>query len=271
LVLHNPSVPVLARPYDTRPARARGAPVRCIWLATSVEDAQTNAAARLVSRYGRLPADAELKALQKTDVAALLPSVQFRYQRDLEPPDISEGFSRIDIVPFERRRDPARANRAVIVWCDGVLLRSRSERRVPLTPDDVEVFQPRAATLRRYAGEGWRVLGMSWQPEIADGTQSAAGAEAVFARMNELLGLQIDVAFCPHAAGPPRCWCRKPLPGLGVLFVHRYNLDPRSCIYVGAGPQDPGFARRLGFAYRDAGDFFAADLRGPAGESTRER
>jgi aryl-alcohol dehydrogenase-like predicted oxidoreductase/predicted kinase/histidinol phosphatase-like enzyme len=271
IVLDNTYVSRKSRAEVIRAARARGAPVRCIWLATSVEDAQTNAASRLVSRYGRLPADAELKALQKTDVAALLPSVQFRYQRDLEPPDISEGFSRIDIVPFERRRDPARANRAVIVWCDGVLLRSRSERRVPLTPDDVEVFQPRAATLRRYAGEGWRVLGMSWQPEIADGTQSAAGAEAVFARMNELLGLQIDVAFCPHAAGPPRCWCRKPLPGLGVLFVHRYNLDPRSCIYVGAGPQDPGFARRLGFAYRDAGDFFAADLRGPAGESTRER
>jgi hypothetical protein len=28
-------------------------------------------------------------------------------------------------------------------------------------------------------------------------------------------------------------------------------------IYVGGGPQDPGFARRLGFQYRDAGEFFA--------------
>ena len=46
--------------------------------------------------------------------------------------------------------------------------------------------------------------------------------------------------------------------GLGVVFIQKYRLDPSSCIYVGAGPQDPGFARRLGFQYRDAVDFFAA-------------
>ena len=111
------------------------------------------------------------------------PSVQFRYQRELEPPDASEGFSRIDAIDFERRVDASFVNRAVIVWCDGVLLRSRSGARVPLTPDDVEVAADRAAILRQRQSEGFRVLGMSWQPEIADGAQSHAGAQAVFARM----------------------------------------------------------------------------------------
>ncbi len=77
--------------------------------------------------------------------------------------------------------------------------------------------------------------------------------------MNELLGLDIEVGYCPHAAGPPRCWCRKPLPGLGVLFIHRHRLDPERCIYVGAGTQDPGFARRLALTYRNAADFFAPE------------
>jgi hypothetical protein len=27
-------------------------------------------------------------------------------------------------------------------------------------------------------------------------------------------------------------------------------------VYVGSGPQDRGFARRLGFEYRDADEFF---------------
>ena len=99
---------------------------------------------------------------------------------------------------------------------------------------------------------------MSWQPEIAGGIQSSAGADAVFARMRDLLGLDIEVEYCPHPAGPPACWCRKPLPGLGVLFVQRHRLDPTQCIYVGAGPQDPGFARRLGFGYRNATDFFGS-------------
>jgi histidinol phosphatase-like enzyme len=65
-----------------------------------------------------------------------------------------------------------------------------------------------------------------------------------------LAGLPIEVEYCPHAAGPPRCWCRKPLPGLGVLMIQRHRLDPSQCVYVGAGAADPGFARKLGFSYR---------------------
>jgi hypothetical protein len=34
-----------------------------------------------------------------------------------------------------------------------------------------------------------------------------------------------------------------------VLFIEQYKLDPAQCIYVGHGPQDPGFARRLGFQH----------------------
>jgi len=95
------------------------------------------------------------------------------------------------------------------------------------------------------------------EPEIADGKQSPDGVKAVVARMCESLGLEIEVEYCPHAPGPPSCWCRKPLPGLGVVLVHRHRLDPAQCIYVGSGPQDPGLARRLGFTYREAGEFFA--------------
>jgi aryl-alcohol dehydrogenase-like predicted oxidoreductase/predicted kinase/histidinol phosphatase-like enzyme len=257
IVLDNTYVSRKSRAEVLRAAAERGFPVRCIWLATTVEDAQINAAGRLASRYGRLPGDTELKALRKKDIAAFPPTVQFRYQRELEPPDRSEGFSSVEIVPFERRADPSCVHRAVIVWCDGVLLHSRSGRRVPLTPDDVAVRGERALVLRRYEEDGWRLLGMSWQPEIAEGSQSRAGADAVFARMNELMGLQIEVAYCPHPAGPPVCWCRKPLPGLGVLFVQRHQLDPRQCIYVGTGAQDPGFARRLEFQFRAADEFFA--------------
>lgn len=257
VVLDNTYVSRKSRAEVIRAAHARGFPVRCVWMQTSLEDAQTNAVTRLVRRYGRLPAEAELKALRRRDNGVFPPTVQFRYARELEPPELSEGFSQIDVVPFERRSDAAHVGRAVIVWCDGILLRSRSGCRSPLDPDDVEVLPGRADGLRRYQDEGYRLLGASWQPEIADGQQSIEGAHAVFARMNELLGLPLEVGFCPHAAGPPACWCRKPLPGLGVLFAHRYRLDPAQCLYVGAGPQDPGLARRLGFIFRDASEFFA--------------
>jgi aryl-alcohol dehydrogenase-like predicted oxidoreductase/predicted kinase/histidinol phosphatase-like enzyme len=257
VVLDNTYVSRKSRAEVVRAASARGVPVRCIWLSTTLEDSQVNAAWRLVSRYGRLPGDDELADLRKQDIAAFPPTVQFRYQRELEPPDASEGFSRVDVIPFERRTDPGHVNRAVIVWCDDVLLRSRSGGRTPASPDDAVVLEERGPILRRYRDEGWRVLGLSWQPEIADGTRAAADVTDVFTRLNEGLGLAIDVEYCPHGAGPPRCWCRKPLPGLGVLLIHRHQLDPAQCIYVGEGPQDPGFARKLGFTYRGATAFFS--------------
>jgi histidinol phosphatase-like enzyme len=82
--------------------------------------------------------------------------------------------------------------------------------------------------------------------------------------MQELLEVEMEIEYCPHAGGPPTCWCRKPLPGLGVVLIQRHQLDPARCIYVGAGPQDPGFARRLGFGYQPASEFFADP--GPSGD-----
>jgi histidinol phosphatase-like enzyme len=131
--------------------------------------------------------------------------------------------------------------------------------------DDVELIEHRVDVLRRYRDEGWRLLAMSWRPEVEEERITQQEADAGFARMQELLDVEIDVAYCPHGGGPPVCWCRKPLPGLGVVFIRKYRLDPSRCIYVGAGPQDPGFARRLGFQYRDAPEFFSPGAVSPRG------
>ena len=250
IVLDNTYASRASRAAVIQAAAARGVAVRCLWLSTSIADAQVNAVARLVERYGKLLDVDELTAHHRRDPIALPPTALFRYQRELEPPEVSEGFARVDVVPFERRPDPSRVNRAIIIWCDGILVRSRSNQRVPTGVDDVVVDSGRAATLRRCAEQGFRLLGLSWQPQIAEGAGTAAEAEAVFARVNELLGLAIEVEYCSHAAGPPQCWCRKPLPGLGVLLMHRHLLDPAACIYVGDGSQDAGYARRLGFQVR---------------------
>ena len=241
---------VLDNTYMSRASRARvvhaaadlGLPVRCVWLSTSVEDAQVNAVSRIISNHGRLLGPEEMKQAVKHDISAFAPSVQFRHQRELEPPDPGEGFSRIEVMPFERVRDPTMTNKAVIVWCDESLIERAGTTH--------------ASPLRRYQDEGWLLLGLAWRPEIADKTTTSEQVDADFARLREHLGVPIDVLYCPHGAGPPVCWCRKPLPGLGVVFIQRHRLDPAKCVYVGAGPQDPGFARRLGFQYRAAEDFF---------------
>jgi histidinol phosphatase-like enzyme len=112
--------------------------------------------------------------------------------------------------------------------------------------------QRRAPRLRDYRDEGYRLLGISWRPDIGDGTQSEDAIKDSFAHACRRLGLELDVECCPHPAGPPRCWCRKPLPGLGILFINRYRLDPAQCLYIGQGPHDAGFARRVGFTFAEA-------------------
>jgi len=129
IVLDNTYVTRKARGAVIQAARRRGLPARCLWMTTSVEDAQVNAVTRIVSKYGRLLGPDELKSAargprpasredsdsvpsrtadrgQRTagtargDVAAFPPTVQFRYQRELEPPDASEGFSSIETITF---------------------------------------------------------------------------------------------------------------------------------------------------------------------------
>ena len=193
--------------------------MRCVHLATSIEDAQINAVTRLIARHGRLLDAEALRGAARGDAGAFGPGVQFRLQRELEPPTPAEGFSHVETVAFERRWPPGHVNRALFVWCDGILMRSRSGARTPVSADDVDVVEGRGAVLRRHRDEGWLIVGMSWQPEIADGARTPEEAEAVLARMRARLDVDMDTMYCPHAAGPPVCWCRKPLPGLAVLAI----------------------------------------------------
>ena len=233
IVLDNTYITRQSRAEVIRAAAAVNVPVHCKWLTTDIDDAQVNAVTRLVTKYGMLPDDVQLAALRRTDINAFPPTVLFRYQRELEPPDPSEGFSSIASIPFERRINPARRNRAVIVWCD-----------------QPELLIERAPMLADYARQGFKTIVLSWQPGIAEETVTADAVERTFADLRSAIGVDFDLAYCAHAAGPPRCWCRKPLPGLGVLMLHRHHLDPAQTIYVGDGPQDAAFARKLGLQRR---------------------
>jgi aryl-alcohol dehydrogenase-like predicted oxidoreductase/histidinol phosphatase-like enzyme len=257
IVIDNTYVSRKARASVIGTAARHGLPVRCISLETSVEDAQVNAVERLLSRFGRLLGPEEIRAAAKRDTAAFGPGVQFRYQRELEPPQPDEGFDSIEVAHFVRSPRPEYTQKAVLLWCDGVLRRSRSGKRTPDSRDDEEILTRRFEVLERYRNDGCLLLGISWHPEVAEKLTTDAEVRAGFARMREVSGVDIEIEYCPHPAGPPVCWCRKPLPGLGVVFIERHQLDRAQCIYVGTGPQDPGFARRLGFRYQDADTFFA--------------
>ena len=252
--------------YITRQSRAAvldasrrlGLSVRGLWLDTSVDDALTNAAGRMVSKHGRLLEPEEMRKTSARDAGAFAPGVIFRFQREIELPELVEGFAGIEHVPFVRQSDPAWSNRAVIVWADGLLRRSRAGHRTPESGEDLDVPADAGEVLRRYVTDGHAIIAIGWRPEIATAAMTTETAAAIDARMIEQLAVPMDVLTCTHPAGPPICWCRKPMPGLGVLAVHRHRLDSRRTLYVGDGTQDPALARRLGFQHVQPDDFFRA-------------
>ena len=157
---------VLDNTYVTRKSRAavlgvaarHGVPVRCLWLPTSVEDAQVNAVTRMVSKYGRLLDPDEMRTASRSDVSVFPPSVQFRYQRELEAPQESEGFSRIDVVQFVRL--PAGSSPADLFFLPSPLYLFSFPRRLPRPPSSdctpppppPLVFRPRRPAARSSSG-----------------------------------------------------------------------------------------------------------------------
>jgi hypothetical protein len=204
-------------------AHRHGLPVRCVVLATPIERAQANAVMRMLAQHGRLLEPAELAR-----AGNLGPGAQFRWRREAEPPRADEGFDAIDEVAFVPRTPPA-GTRALLVELDNVVWRGR-----PATPDRVELV-PGA----REALEAWSrthaLAATSWLPGVS---------RELFEALVSRIGVPMHAAHCAHPAGPPVCWCRKPLPGLALYLAHAHGLSFE--LAVGAGPADRGAALPAG-------------------------
>lgn len=227
---------VLDNTYATRALRAdvievserHGAQVRCIHLVTPLEIAQRQVVERLVDRYGRLPPPEELKTLQKTDPQALLPNALFRYQRELEPPALDEGFEAIERVEHSPKTDATMGQPALIV-AEEALRTEGLEAAIAGEP-----FGP--------------VLVFAWRGERARETVDDAMSAA---SVDRRLGSRVETAVCPHPGGPPSCWCRPPLPGIAVPWMQREQIAPASTRLVGLSPTHRALARSLGVRFVD--------------------
>lgn len=224
---------------NTYPSRASRAPVielahrhglaaRCVVLATPLERAQANAVMRMLGQHGRLLEPAELAR-----AGNLGPGAQFRWRREAEAPRADEGFDAIDEVAFVPRPSPP-GRPALLVELDNLVWRGR-----PSSPDRVEL-RPGA----REALAAWSathvIAATTWLPGA-----TRAQLDALVARLD----LPLVAAHCAHPAGPPVCWCRKPLPGLALSLAHAHGLAFE--LALGAGPADRGAALRAGVPYHD--------------------
>lgn len=239
---------VLDNTYPTRHSRndvietawRAGAAARCVWLDTSVAHAQINAIVRMIEAHGSLPSPQTIRERQKDDPRYLLPDAQFRYERSLEPPTADEGFEAVERRPFVRVHDTA-SGRAIILDFDDLV----GAATPVLEPAAVHVAPDRLAMLTRARESGWLLFVHAWRPQVERGAVRPEDVAACLRQLSTQLGAA-DAAYCPHDAGPPRCWCRKPIPGSLIEFAMRRNVSLERSIVVAASAADRTMAERVG-------------------------
>lgn len=256
---------VLDNTYPTRMSRApvvaaayaQGVPVRCIHLQIPLSEAHVNIVLRNLDKYGRLLGPEDMKVLVKNDPTLPPPLALLRWVSTFEPPSLTEGFLSLDVIPFERRLDPTHTEKGLLLDVDGTVRKTKSGAIYPSHADDVELLPGRREVLGRWINQGYQLFFVSNQSGIASGKLDRAAAESAFQRTVQLLGLPVtEVAYCPHPAFPVGCYCRKPMPGLGVYLMQRHRLAREHLVMVGDMDSDAGFAAALGARYFDAASFF---------------
>jgi aryl-alcohol dehydrogenase-like predicted oxidoreductase len=226
VVLDNTYLTRAARSYVLDAAGRHGFPTRCVWLQTPLAQAQVNLVERLLVRFGSLPTPEDLRAAARREPGLLAPTQQMRALRELEPPAPDEGFAAVEPVEFARAATPPSRGRAGVFVAAAALERPGWE----LTLAEAD---PRAPHLV-----------FDWRPD---------GAPDILAppvrRVRAVVSGTVDALICPHGGGPPRCWCRPPLPGLPLAFAHAHGLDPARCTMVGTSPAHRTLAAALGARY----------------------
>jgi predicted kinase len=250
---------VLDNTYPTRKTRnevietawQRGVPARCIWLTTDVANAQINSIRRMIEVHGALPSPDEIRQRTKKDTRYLLPDAQFRYERTLEPPTLEEGFVSVETHAFVREPVAADA-RALILDFDDLV----GGDGAALRPEGVAIDPRRRDTLLRHSSDGWILFVHAWRPQVARNEATLQDIEACFARLRELLGPAAEIACCPHDAGPPVCWCRKPIPGSVLELAWRRGVSLERSVVVGSSAADRTMAERVGARFEPSLGFF---------------
>jgi HAD superfamily hydrolase (TIGR01662 family) len=236
-------------------AQKHGADISCLLMGTSIEEAQFNVVQRAIGLIGKFPTPEAVKAAKHTNVFP--PLVLFKYKKDFQKPAVTEGFSKVEVVKFLRKEDPTFTNKAVIVDYDGTLRECvGGNDKYPVTESQIEMKPGRKAILQSYLDKGYKLLGVSNQSGVAKGELTYEKASELFEHTNKLLGLDIEYQFCPHQSAPISCYCRKPMPGLGVDFILKHKLNRKECIFVGDMTTDKTFSERCGFQYVDQAEFF---------------
>jgi aryl-alcohol dehydrogenase-like predicted oxidoreductase/predicted kinase len=127
-------------------------------------------------------------------------------QRNVEPLGDDEGFASLERVPFVRRPWPWKAERPALFI--GL------EQKLEALPNEVPADWPRIVI-------GWKELGATLPAGFINGV-------------------------CPHASGPPTCWCRPPFPGFALFHARALGISFEQSRFLTDTPSLKKLATALG-------------------------
>jgi hypothetical protein len=176
----------------------------------------------MIALHGSLPTPDELRDLARSTEGVMAPTSQMRTARELEPPASDEGFASVDEVAFQRVDADQDRGAGVLVAAPAL---------------DHAGWEAAVAAADPAAPH----LLFDWRP---DGTPRDLDGGA--AQLTDVVSGEVSQAVCPHGGGPPRCWCRPPLPGLALAFAAAHGLAPARLVVIGSGPAPRTLANALG-------------------------
>jgi D-glycero-D-manno-heptose 1,7-bisphosphate phosphatase len=136
---------------------------------------------------------------------------------------------------------------AVFLDRDGVINRTRVRDGVPRPPasvQELEILPGVAEALRALRAQGYALVVVTNQPDVARGSVTRQSVEDIHERIRRELCVDV-ILTCFHDDSDD-CDCRKPRPGLLLRAARDYDLDVASSFMVGDRWRDLEAGARAG-------------------------
>lgn len=236
----------LAKKYDK---------IDCLLMETSIEDATFNAIQRMIDIHGSFPSLDEIKKSKHPNIFPV--AVLFKFKKEYQKPSLTEGFDSIEKIPFLRKDKVEFKNKALFLDYDSTIRECvGGNGKFPTEESHISILPNRYNILKSFQDNGYYLIGVSNQSGVHKGDLTFNKAYDLFVHTNKLLGLDIEINFCPHQSAPPVCYCRKPQIGIFVNMMNKFKLNRAECLFVGDHGTDASAAKRFGIKYVDQAEFF---------------
>lgn len=225
--------------------------IKCIYIKDNIENCMIKGMLRMYEKYG---------AINFLGIDEVKPVVFFKSRKELEEPELEEGFEHIEIINGFVPNFKDNKNKCVFLDIDGTLRKTDIlEHKYPTKINEVKLLFNQKVMhniLSDYQKKGYLFVGVSNQSGIAKQIVSEETVIKCFDQTKKLLDFEFPITFCPHSPFPLKCFCRKPQSGLFLDAILKYNIDPEKSVMIGDRTEDKTGASRLNIKYMTPVQFF---------------